>query len=116
VSPSSSMMASPSRHRPHDACSSVSGFLCGSLRSATSTAPRRPQLPYTWHHRPRLFTLQFGFINIGTKGYHLHELLAGCLSSRSVCTTPTFKLRGDVSPSASALASSPVSPSAVLPQ
>jgi hypothetical protein len=80
--------------------SSVRGFLCGSLSSTISTTPRRPRLPYARHLRPRLFTLQFGCIDINTKGYHPHELLAGFLSSRSVCTAPTFQLRGDVSPSA----------------
>jgi hypothetical protein len=100
ASPSSSLVASPSRYRPHGASSSARGFLCGSLPSATLTAPRRPRLPYARHLRPRLFTLQFGCIDIGTKGYHPHELLAGFLSSRSVRTAPTFQLRGDVSPSA----------------
>jgi hypothetical protein len=57
TSPSSSLVASPSRHRPHDASSSARGFLCSSLPSATSTAPRRPRLPYARHLRPRLFTL-----------------------------------------------------------
>jgi hypothetical protein len=43
ASSSSSLVASPSRHRPHDA-SSARGFLCGCLPSTTSTAQHRPQL------------------------------------------------------------------------
>jgi hypothetical protein len=34
--------------------------------------------------------LIFGYLDIGTKGYHPHELLAGFLSSRSIRTTPTL--------------------------
>jgi hypothetical protein len=97
---SSSLVASPLRHRSLRASSSAHGFLCGSLPLATSIAPHRPRLPYARHHRPRQFTIQFGCTDIGTKGYHPHELLASFLSSRSICTTPTFQLRGDVSSSA----------------
>jgi hypothetical protein len=40
ASPSSSLVASPSLHRPLGAFSSARGFLCGSLPSVTSTATR----------------------------------------------------------------------------
>jgi len=72
------------------------------LSSATSTALRRPRLSYARHLRPWLLALQLGYLDIGTKGYHPHELLAGFLSSRSIRTTPTLRLRGDVSPLAPA--------------
>src|SRR6185295_5557104 len=36
------------------------------------------------------WSLQLGYLDIGTKGYHPHELLAGFLSSRSIRTTPTL--------------------------
>jgi hypothetical protein len=58
---------------------------------------------------------RLGFIDIGTKGYHPHEFLSGFLFSRSVCTTPTFQLRGDVSLSALAYGFFSSLPSVVLP-
>ena len=48
--------------------------------SATSTALRRPRLLYARHLRPWL--LQLGYLDIGTKGYHPHEFLAGSLQSQ----------------------------------
>ena len=70
--------------------------------SAASTALRRPRLSYARHLQPWLLARQLGYLDIGTKGYHPHELLAGFLSSRSIRTAPTLLLRGDVSPLATA--------------
>ena len=58
--------------------------------SAASTVLRRPRLLYARHLRPWFLALQLGYLDIGTKGYHPHELLAGFLSSRSIRTTPTL--------------------------
>jgi hypothetical protein len=41
------LVASPSRHRPPWRSSCAHSFMCGSLPSATMTAPRRQRLPYT---------------------------------------------------------------------
>ena len=66
--------------------------MCGYLvfgNLDSSAALRRPRLSYAWHLRPWLIALQLGYLDIDTKGYHLHELLAGFPSSRSIRTTPT---------------------------
>jgi len=70
--------------------------------SSTSTALRWPRLSYAQHLRPCLLALQVGYLDIGTKGYYPHELLADFPSSRSIHTTPTLRLRGRVSPLAPA--------------
>ena len=71
---------------------------------------RQPQQLYVDHGYPMpgifdhawLHALQLGYLDLDTNGYHLHELLAGFLSSRSIRTTPTLRLQGDVSPLAPA--------------
>jgi hypothetical protein len=82
----------------------------GNLDSSTSTMATLRMASSTTAIHPHL-----GFIDINTKGYHPHEFLTGFLSSRSVCTTPTFQLRGDVSPSALAYGFFSSLPSVALP-
>ena len=73
-----------------------------SAPAASCAAPyhRRPRQLTIDHGYPthdfldHSYSLQFGFFDIGTKGYHPHELLAGFLSSRSIRTILTLWLGG----------------------
>jgi hypothetical protein len=69
--------------------------------------PREPRQLHVDHGYPRHDIIDHDYSpsvsassTLAQKGYHPHEFLTGFVSNRSVCTTPTFQLWGDVSLSA----------------